>query len=105
MKVSVWLTAAAIAAFPGSRAIAAQDAPTGLTVQQAVDEAVQKNLSLLAQRMSLSVADAAVITARLRPNPVLLGDPHGLDELGPGISPENGAGPQPSPVARDGPFR
>src|SRR5260221_13152096 len=95
MKVSVWLTAAAIAAFPGSRAIAAQDAPTGLTVRQAVDEAVQKNLSLLAQRMSLSVADAAVITARLPPNPVLTGDAGRPDALGTCFRPANCAEPQP----------
>src|SRR3954447_25271736 len=41
-----------------------------LTIQQAIDEAVQSNLGLLAQRLDLSIAEAQVITAGLRPNPV-----------------------------------
>jgi cobalt-zinc-cadmium efflux system outer membrane protein len=104
MKLCVWLTAAAIAVCPDSGASAAQDAPPGLTMQQAIDEALQKNLSLLAQRMSLSVADAALITARLRPNPVLTGDADGLDLLGTGFNAENGAGPQQYAVRVDVPF-
>ena len=34
-----------------------------LTIEEAVAEAVQRNLSLLAQRANLSVADANVLTA------------------------------------------
>src|SRR5262245_35159304 len=44
---------------------------TPVTISQAVQEAVEKNLSLLAERYNLSIADARIITARLRPNPVL----------------------------------
>src|SRR5262249_14790085 len=44
---------------------------TPVTIRQAIQEAVEKNLSLLAERYNLSVADARIITARLRPNPVL----------------------------------
>ena len=45
-------------------------APATLTVAQAIDEAVQRNLSLLAERSNLSIAETAMLTARLRPNPV-----------------------------------
>jgi cobalt-zinc-cadmium efflux system outer membrane protein len=42
-----------------------------ITVEQAVSEAIDRNLNLLAERFNLAVADAAVITAGLRPNPVV----------------------------------
>ena len=45
--------------------------PDQVTVEQAVQEAIEKNLGLLAERYTLSIADARIITARLRPNPVL----------------------------------
>jgi cobalt-zinc-cadmium efflux system outer membrane protein len=45
--------------------------PERLTIEQAVDEALRRNLTLLAQRLNLSVADAAIVAARIRPNPVL----------------------------------
>src|SRR5712691_7611758 len=52
--------------------LAAQSAsPDPVTVEQAVQEAIEKNLGLLAERYNLSIADARIITARLRPNPVL----------------------------------
>src|SRR6266508_3267635 len=44
---------------------------TPVTINQCVREAVERNLSLLAERYNLSLADASVITAGLRPNPVL----------------------------------
>ena len=44
---------------------------TPVTVSQAVKEAVEKNFVLLAERYDLSIADARIVTARLRPNPVL----------------------------------
>ena len=44
---------------------------TPVTVSRAVQEAVERNLSLLAERYNLSVADARIVTARLRPNPAL----------------------------------
>jgi cobalt-zinc-cadmium efflux system outer membrane protein len=50
---------------PGSRASAA------LTVDEAVQEALEHNLTLLAERYSVTVADARILTAQLRPNPVL----------------------------------
>jgi cobalt-zinc-cadmium efflux system outer membrane protein len=44
---------------------------TPVTISQCVREAVERNLGLLAERYNLSIADASVITAELRPNPVL----------------------------------
>ena len=71
-------------------------APAGaqsLTIAQAVDEAVQHNLALMAERSSLSIADAQMITARLRPNPVFSFSADHLDALGTGFSAENNGGP------------
>src|SRR5882762_593329 len=52
-------------------AAAQSSPPEQVTVDLAVQEAVEKNLSLLAERYNVSLADAQIITARLRPNPVL----------------------------------
>lgn len=78
--------------------VSAQNPPAALLVQpltidQAVSEALQRNLSLLAQRYSLSIADAAKITARLRPNPVLSLSADHLDVLGTGYNTTNNGGP------------
>ena len=55
-----------------SNTVAAQSQQTTpVTVSQAVKEAVEKNFVLLAERYDLSIADARIVTARLRPNPVL----------------------------------
>src|SRR4029079_8960664 len=45
--------------------------PQQVSVAQAVQEAIDKNLNLLAERYNLTIADAHIVTARLRPNPVL----------------------------------
>ena len=64
-----------------------------LTLDAAIAEALEKNLELIATRAGITIADANVITARLRPNPVLsLGGDH-LDLLGTGFDDANGAGP------------
>jgi cobalt-zinc-cadmium efflux system outer membrane protein len=42
-----------------------------ITINQAVTEALDHNLSLLAERFNVTVAAAAVVTAGLRPNPVI----------------------------------
>lgn len=52
-------------------AAAGQDAPSVLTVEAAVREAIDHNLTLVAERYSVGVADARIVTAGLRPNPVL----------------------------------
>ncbi|WP_291983211.1 TolC family protein [Luteitalea sp.] len=64
-----------------------------LTIDQAVDRALEHNLAVLAERVNLSIADARLVTARLRPNPVFsLGADH-LDWLGTGYDQVNNAGP------------
>jgi cobalt-zinc-cadmium efflux system outer membrane protein len=64
-----------------------------LTIDEAVDEAVRHNLSLMAQKASLSVADAQMLTARLRPNPVASFSADHLDLLGTGFDETNNGGP------------
>jgi cobalt-zinc-cadmium efflux system outer membrane protein len=46
-------------------------APVVLTLDQAVREALDHNLSLAAERFNVNVADAAVLSASLKPNPVI----------------------------------
>src|SRR5262245_17241346 len=102
MKAPFVLVLAACAGAPSS--VWAQAPPATLTLAQAVDEAVQRNLTLLAQQAGLSTADAALVTARLRPNPVLSASADHLDWLGTGFSDENGAGPSEYAVRVDVPF-
>ena len=45
--------------------------PPPVTLEQATQEAITKNLDLAAERVNISVAEARQITAALRPNPVL----------------------------------
>ena len=45
-------------------------AAESITLDQALKEASEKNLSLLAERYSLTIADARIVQAGLRPNPV-----------------------------------
>jgi cobalt-zinc-cadmium efflux system outer membrane protein len=67
--------------------------PAAVTVNQAVQEAVDKNLGLLAERYSVSIAEAQIITTRLRPNPVLSLYGDLLDLAGTGFNAQNTAGP------------
>jgi len=64
-----------------------------LTIAQAVDEAVQHNFGLIAQKANLSVADTQMLTARLRPNPVASISADHLDLLGTGFDETNNGGP------------
>ena len=64
-----------------------------LTIQQAVAEAVQKNLNVLAEKFSVPIAEAHIISARLRPNPVLTIEGDHLNLLPPRYNSENMAGP------------
>jgi outer membrane protein, heavy metal efflux system len=72
-----------------------------LTIQQAVAEAVQKNLNVLAERYSVPIAEARIITASLRPNPVLSVEGVYLDILGTGYNDFNKAGPEEFAVRTD----
>ncbi|MEK7754185.1 MAG: TolC family protein [Acidobacteriota bacterium] len=64
-----------------------------LTLNQAVSEAIEKNAGLLAERANIAIADARILTARLRPNPVLTAGSNHLDFLGTGFNDVNGGGP------------
>jgi len=90
------MLAAAVIAVAMAAPVRAQNAPPveSLTIDQAVAEALSKNLSLLAERYNLTVADARIITAKLRPNPVLTLDADHQDLLGTGFNTDtNNGGP------------
>jgi outer membrane protein, heavy metal efflux system len=72
---------------------AAQANAQALSIAQAVDEALQHNLSLLAERSALTIADAQMVAARLRPNPVFSFSADHLDALGTGFDATNNGGP------------
>src|SRR5262245_11179655 len=72
-----------------------------LTMEQAVAEAIEKNPTILAEKYSVPMAQARLVTAGLRPNPVLsIGADH-LDALGTGYDAENAAGPPEYSVRTD----
>jgi cobalt-zinc-cadmium efflux system outer membrane protein len=64
-----------------------------LTIDQAVAEALQHNLALLAERANVDIAGARVIAAGLRPNPVFSIEGNHLDMLGTGFNSLNAGGP------------
>lgn len=69
-------------------------APTApLTLDQAVQEALKANLNLLAERYNLSIADARIVTAGLRPNPVFTTGLDYQDLFAEGFNQENNGGP------------
>ena len=72
-----------------------------LTIQQAVAEAVEKNLTVLAEKYSVPIAEARIITARLRPNPVLSLSGDHLNLLPPKYNADNKAGPSEYAVRTD----
>src|SRR5206468_11320802 len=84
--------------------LVAQSGMRAITIDQAVSEAVDRNLGLLAERTNLTVAQAGLITARLRPNPVLSGGANGLDWAGTGFNDANAAGPPEYAIRVDMPF-
>jgi cobalt-zinc-cadmium efflux system outer membrane protein len=72
----------------------AQSSPAAkLTVDQAVAEAIQNHPSLMAERANIGIADARILTARLRPNPEVSTEGDHLDLLGTGFNETNGGGP------------
>ena len=54
---------------------------------------ISRNLGLLAERFNISISEARIIQARLRPNPVLSLGGNYLDILGSGFNPSSAAGP------------
>jgi outer membrane protein, heavy metal efflux system len=68
-RARVFRTALCVLSVAAGPAWAQRPAP--LTIDAAVTEAIEHNLALAAGRYDLAVADARVLTAALRPNPVL----------------------------------
>ena len=63
------------------------------SVAAAVDEGLQHNLTLLAARSNLTIAEAQMLSARLRPNPVFSFGADHQDWLGTGFDTANNGGP------------
>lgn len=74
-----------------------------MTLEQAVSEAMANNLDLAAERLNVPVIEAAEITARLRPNPVLTVSGQTLDLLGAKYSPDTPLGPNQLNIRTDFP--
>lgn len=72
-----------------------------VTAEQAVAEALDKNISILAERQNVPIADARLITAAIKPNPRLSLASDYMDWLRRGLSPENSAGPSEWSVRMD----
>jgi cobalt-zinc-cadmium efflux system outer membrane protein len=79
-------------ALMGAWGAGGQTLPDKVTIAQAVQEAVDHNLNLLAERYNISVADARIITAKLRPNPVVTAGVDYIDFLGQ-FTPDRNVGP------------
>jgi len=75
-----------------------------VTFNQAVQEALDKNLDLAAEKLNVSVAEAREITARLRPNPVLTVSGQTLNVLGANYAPDTPLGPNQMNIHTDFPF-
>lgn len=92
-RLGLWRFAFAIFLVSATNSVTAQSQSSAVTVNQTVQEAIEKNLTLLAERYNLSIADTRILTAGLRPNPVLsFGGDH-LDLLGTGYNDINAEGP------------
>src|SRR6478672_3268501 len=82
--------------------LAAQAPPSaGLTLDQAVTEALDHNLGLLAERYNLTIAEARIVTARIRPNPVFTLDADHVPWAGTTYNSVNMAGPPEYAVRTD----
>jgi cobalt-zinc-cadmium efflux system outer membrane protein len=76
-----------------SAAMAAGQPARKLSVDDAIREAVARNLELMAERASLDIARAREITARLRPNPVVTASAQTLNVFGVPYSGDSPLGP------------
>src|SRR5262245_14545549 len=88
-------------------ASAASQRSSGLqvfSIDEAVRAAVDHNLNLLAARANLTLAEAQMMTARLRPNPVISASADSLDWLGTRFTEANGLGPSQFEFRVDVPF-
>lgn len=64
-----------------------------ITLELAIREAMENNLNILAERYNVSIAEAQIMQARLRPNPILTVDSDHLPFAGTRYNLINGAGP------------
>jgi cobalt-zinc-cadmium efflux system outer membrane protein len=80
---------------------AAVPVPSRLTPDEAVREAIENNLALLAERYNLTIAQARILQAGLRPNPVFSAGPDYQDWLRRGFTAANNAGPPEIAVRTD----
>lgn len=65
-----------------------------LTLDQVLDEALQRNLRLLAERFNITIGEARILQARLKPNPVLSVEANYLDTFRSNFDPNiSAAGP------------
>jgi cobalt-zinc-cadmium efflux system outer membrane protein len=69
--ISALLVAAVASATAHAQDLRRPSPEPALTIDQAVCAALDANLNLLAERYNVKVADAAIVTAALRPNPVV----------------------------------
>ncbi|MCX6610368.1 MAG: TolC family protein [Acidobacteria bacterium] len=100
-RISLW--AGLVAVIP----LLAQDLstpPRSVTLDQAIQEAMAKNLDIATQKLSVSVAEARQITAALRPNPVLTVAGQTLNLLGANFSPDTPLGPNQFNIHTDFPI-
>jgi len=112
VKKVCWLAAFACAALwtslcDAQDAASAPQASRGmqmLSIDEAVNAAVDHNFNLLAARANLTIAEAQMISARLRPNPVLSASADSLDWLGTPFTEANGLGPSQYSIRVDMPF-
>ena len=113
MKQLRWLMAIACASFwiPPCNAEGVVSEPAQasspfevLSIDAAVKAAIDHNLNLLAARANVTIAEAQMITARLRPNPVISGSADTLDWLGTRFTEANGLGPSLFAFRIDVPF-
>lgn len=93
-----------IAVILGLAFASAASPQVAVTLQQAVQEAIDHNLDLAAERLNIPVADARAITARLRPNPVLTVAGQTLNVLGANFSPATPLGPNQLNIHTDFPI-
>jgi cobalt-zinc-cadmium efflux system outer membrane protein len=74
-------------------AAAPQPSRGGITLDEAIREALANNAGLLAEKSNIAIADAQILAAGVRPNPtVTFGGDH-LDLLGTRFNDVNGGGP------------
>ena len=85
-----------------AQAPSAPDTQQPVTLNQTISEALDKNLDLVAARYDVPIAQARIITARLRPNPIFsLEASHLIYPITPEFNKEKAAGPNEFAIRTD----